>query len=270
MLQPSFHLSAAQAKYSEPMQHLFLPDRQIDAAERAAFVEGQDHQHLAKVLRTRIGDKAVVISAAGSVWLAEVADVDKHRTTLNLLEPAEQLTAPEPPLFVTVAQALGKGDKFEQVVQHGVEAGASAFVPLKTERTVAELPRDAARAAEKTVRWNQIARSAAEQSHRRRVPEVAEPQKFAAFAADMVRRNETKLILNPGGRLLSKIFQELPQEPLPERIVIAIGPEGGWSPQELQSATEHGWISAGLGPRVLRTETAALVALSQILYEFER
>jgi 16S rRNA (uracil1498-N3)-methyltransferase len=265
---PSFHPSVARAKYADAMQHLFLPDSRIDVAGLTAVVEGQDHQHLAKVLRARSGDRVVVISASAGIWLAEISEVEKHCTQLRLLEVAEQLTAPEPPVHITVAQALGKGDKFEQVVQHGVEAGASAFVPLKTERTVAELPRDPARAAEKTARWNQIARSAAEQSHRRCVPRVAEPQKFAAFAAQEQHNTETRLILSPDGRPLHTVIHN--REQPPARAVIAIGPEGGWSPQELQLAADNGWIAVGLGPRVLRTETAPLVALSQILYEFER
>ncbi len=252
------------------MQYLFLPDSQIHLAEGAAFAEGQDHLHLAKVLRAQPGTEAVVVAPNGETWRCSVTSVEKSRTHFRLEERADHLTAPEPAVTVTVAQALGKGDKFEQVIQHGVEAGACAFVPLRTDRTVADMPKEPGRAAEKVARWNQIARSAAEQSHRRRVPEVEAPVRVQALLANPHHAAGLRMLLQPGEQPLKQVVSQYQSEgSAGERIVIAIGPEGGWSQQELQAATDAGWHLVGLGPRVLRTETAALVAISQILYEFE-
>jgi 16S rRNA (uracil1498-N3)-methyltransferase len=252
------------------MQYLFLPDAQIDIPAGTAFAEGQDHQHLAKVLRAQPGTRAAIVAPNGNTWLCVVTAVEKSRTLFQLESRADELTAPEPVVTVTVAQALGKGDKFEQVIQHGVEAGASTFVPLRTDRTVADMPKEPARAAEKVARWNQIARSAAEQSHRRRVPEVQSPLRMPALLASPAYEDGLRLLLQPGEQPLKQAVSRFRLEKsTAHRIVIAIGPEGGWSPQELQAAGDAGWIAVGLGPRVLRTETAALVAISQILYEFE-
>ena len=242
------------------MQHLFIPAEQFSG--ESARICGADHLHLARVLRARPGDSLLLLDNLGNAFQAALVSLDKTET-LARIEKIVTLP-PEPPVFLTVAQALGKGDKFEQVIQHGTEAGASRFVPLQAERCIVAIPAD--KVAERVARWQQIAKGAAEQSHRLRIPDVTLLQKFADWA-----QGETEsvpaMLLDPGPDAvpLASVLKSLPA--FPARLTLAVGPEGGWSANELTQAASL--LRVSLGPRVLRTETAALVAISQILYHFQ-
>jgi 16S rRNA (uracil1498-N3)-methyltransferase len=133
------------------MIRLFLSPEQF--TEDRAHIVGNDHQHLARVLRVRPGETVFLLDNAGNMFRAEVETVEKAETIARICERTEP--PPEPPVFLTVAQALGKGDKFEQVLQHGTEAGASAFLPVRAERSVVDIP--ASRVVERVARWRQFA-----------------------------------------------------------------------------------------------------------------
>ncbi len=151
---------------------LFLPPEQI--SDDIAHILDADHQHLARVLRARAGEPLMLLDNAGNAFRAVLVSIGKTETIARI---ESRLELPEePPVSVTVAQALGKGDKFEQVLQHGTEAGASVFVPVRAERCVVEIP--AAKVADRVARWRQIAKGAAEQSGRGRIPEVWGPLDF--------------------------------------------------------------------------------------------
>ncbi|HLK58162.1 MAG TPA: RsmE family RNA methyltransferase [Chthonomonadaceae bacterium] len=244
------------------MQHLFLPNEQISG--ETARILGADHLHLTRVLRARAGDPVILLDNRGNAFRAVLVSLDKAETTARIVEAV--VLPPEPSVFLTVAQALGKGDKFEQVIQHGTEVGAGAFIPLQAERCVVELR--TGKIAERVARWQQIARSAAEQSHRLHIPEVTLPMDFTAWAREAAC-SAPALLLDPDPEAspLSSVLASLPVRP--QRLTLAVGPEGGWSPRERALAPTTNLIRASLGPRVLRTETAALVAISQILYHFE-
>jgi 16S rRNA (uracil1498-N3)-methyltransferase len=183
-------------------------------------------------------------------------------------------TLPEPATHITVAQALGKFDKFEQVVQHGTEVGASQFVPIQAERSVVRLNNSDIKLA----RWRQIARDAARQCGRSRVPIVTQP----AESLDLFS-HDCELVLRgnslPNGQIRAFMHTDVESQSVrtllsglserPSEIAIAIGPEGGWSINEVTAALSSGWIAISLGRYVLRTETAALVAISRILQCFE-
>src|SRR5262245_17765384 len=148
------------------MHRLFLSPEQFSGD--TARIAGSDHLHLARVLRVRIGDALVLLDNAGNAFHAVVTAVEKTETNARIEDRAEM--PPEPPVFLIVAQALGKGDKFETVIQHGTEAGANAFVPVRAERSVVDIP--ANRIADRVARWRQIAKGAAEQSGRARIAGV--------------------------------------------------------------------------------------------------
>jgi len=246
------------------MPRLFISPEQIEGEN--ARITGADHLHLARVLRARVGQPIVLLDGLGAAFRATLTSIDKRESMARIDEP---LAPPgEPPVFITVGQALGKSDKFEQVIQHGTEAGASAFSPVKAERCVVEIPEN--RVLERAARWRQIAKGAAEQSFRARVPDVSAPEKFG----DVIRAAEearTPCLL---------LHTESPSIPLwealarrdapPDRMILLVGPEGGWSPGELKLAAGLGCELISLGPRILRTETAALVAISQLLYHYSR
>src|SRR5690242_17508788 len=125
---------------------LFLPANQISGD--TATILGSDHLHLTRVLRARQGESVLLLDNAGNAFQAVLVTIGKTETRAHI--EARVDAPPEPPVHLTVAQALGKGDKFEQVVQHGTEVGASAFVPVRAERCVADVP--AARVAERVAR----------------------------------------------------------------------------------------------------------------------
>jgi 16S rRNA (uracil1498-N3)-methyltransferase len=254
------------------MQRLFLPPNQITGD--TAHIIGPDHLHLARVLRARAGQSVIVLDGRGNAFRAVLVSIEKNETIAQIEETVT--AAPEPPVILTIAQALGKGDKFEQVVQHGTEAGASAFVPVRAERCVADVPE--AKVAERVARWQQIAKSAAEQSGRTIIPHVAAPLTFKQLLDEYVHmrldpQQPDCLLLHPdpSAQPLSRILPTL-KKPLSRSarciIVLAIGPEGGWSPAEVLQAQNANIPLVTLGPHILRTETAALVAISQILYHF--
>lgn len=243
------------------MHHLFLPADQFSA--ETARIRGSDHLHLARVLRARPGETLILLDNAGSAYRAVIESVGKTETIARL---SERVAMPsEPPVKIVAAQALGKGDKFEQVIQHGTEAGASAFIPVKADRCVVDIP--PAKAAERLARWRQIAKGAAEQSRRARVPEVLAPMSFAELLRS-VTSETTALLLHPESDPVP-LRAALTASPPPQTLLFAIGPEGGWSPAEVSAARLANVLPVTLGPRILRTETAALIAISQALFHYE-
>lgn len=250
------------------MRYLFVPG--ADRTRESIVLDGPDAHHLLNVLRIRAGETLTLLDNAGAACLAVVSALDKRSITVRITKRVP--CPPDPPVHITVAQALGKGDKFEQVIQHATEVGASAFIPLLTERTVVKIdPRDS---ENKRARWYQIAKSAAEQSGRGRIPAV-EP---AATLRDLVARFpffDRVLLLHPPGEKgapaaghASCITHHASPDMSP--CLVLVGPEGGFSDSEVAMMEAAGAVRTSLGPYTLRTETAALVAVSRILFEAER
>src|SRR5438067_12401011 len=148
------------------MHNLILPG--ADLSQPSLTIDGPDAHHLSNVLRVKAGEILTLLDNAGRACLAEVMETGKKSLSVCLLGSVD--APPEPPIHITVAQALGKGDKFEQVIQHATEIGASSFIPLITERTIARL--ESRDSNNKFARWSQIAKSAAEQAGRGRIPTI--------------------------------------------------------------------------------------------------
>jgi len=244
------------------MRYLFVSPKLLN--DNPVRIEGPDCHHLLNVLRIRVGEQLALLDGDGNACSAEVEAVEKRAVVARVCGP--MAIAPEPRARITVAQALGKGDKFEQVVQHGTEAGATAFLPLLTERTVVRL--DAKAGEEKRARWRLIAKGAAEQAHRGRIPAI-EPAATLDTLTEQFDAYTHVLLLHPVGEPLRTVLTETPIEASDLSILLLIGPEGGFSPAELTAASQAGARIVTLGPFVLRTETAALVAVSQTLYHFD-
>ena len=245
------------------MRNIFLPS--CDLSQATLTIDGPDGHHLATVLRVRVGEVITVLDDRGFGAEARVEAVGKRSVEVRLCGPAA--VAPEPPIRITVAQALGKGDRFEQVVQHGTEAGASEFVPLLTERTVAKLDGPAIEA--KVARWRLIAKGAAEQSGRSRIPVIGRLITVQTVAVN-VSQSGRIFVLDPNGKPIQEVLRIPPASPIgglrPPELLLVVGPEGGFSPKELSLLSEAGALLTSLGDYVLRTETAALIAVAQILF----
>jgi len=248
------------------MHRLFAASDQIDCQSGRVTITGQDHIHLARVLRARAGDLVIVLDGAGNAYQAALTTVGKTESIADIKERIKP--PPEPAILITVAQALGKSEKFETVVQHGTEAGASRFIPILADRSVFEIPKD--RIETRLARWRAIAKGAAEQSFRARIPDVAVPARLADLFLNASPSNAVTLMLHTSAPCVSLREALNRMTSAPQQVTICVGPEGGWSTSEVDHASRHGIEQISLGPHVLRTETAALVAISQLLYHFTR
>lgn len=208
--------------------------------------------HVAHVLRLAAGDAVVIFDGRGLEYAATIERIGKSGVTLRVGEPRE--VDRESPLTVTLAQGISSGERMDYTVQKAVELGVGAIQPLATERSVVRL--DAARAAKRLAHWQAVAIAACEQCGRNRVPSVLPVVPFTAWLG-AGGATGLRLTLAPGA---SATLRDLarPREP----VMLLAGPEGGLSPRERNDAQAAGYTPIRLGPRVLRTETAALAALA--------
>lgn len=233
------------------MQHFFVKPENFQG-DRVEITEPPILHQMMRVLRMQKGDEAMVLDNSGDEFFCRLEFLSEQKAELRILEKRKNTAEPE--IFVTLYQALPKKPElFEWVLQKGTEIGVSRFVPLITERTErTNVP--------KPERLEKILKEAAEQSERGKIPELGEIQKFPAAFTHTTGRQ--KILLHGRGKypLLSKIVAK--QGP----IDILVGPEGGFMESEIDQAEKSGFTIASLGMRVLRTETAGIVAAALILY----
>jgi len=224
---------------------------------------GDDARKLATVLRKRSGDRVQVVDSGGVAFGATLEvegrlgrDVRVQATLDERLDRGDV----EPALRVTIAQAVPKGQKMDLVVEKATELGAHAIVPVRSTRVIGHDTSPA-----KVERWRRIAKSAAQQSGRARVPEVAAVHDWDALLATFEHYDRVYVpweLAEPAP--LRDVFErELAGA---RSVLVVIGPEGGFSADEVERAREAGATAISLGRRILRTETAALVVLAAILY----
>ncbi|ANF97748.1 16S rRNA (uracil(1498)-N(3))-methyltransferase [Paenibacillus bovis] len=249
------------------MQRYFVPAQQF--SEQEVTITGDDARHIIRVMRSQEGDKLIACDGSQLDVLAEISSMDEGVVTARIVERLEQLS--EAAVQVTIAQSLPKGDKMETVIQKCTELGAAAFVPFLSERTVVQY--DSRKEEKRIQRWSKIAKEAAEQSHRSRIPQIGQPlswkQLLATFAQyDLIcfcyeKENGSQLrdVVQPFAAGLQQNTDTAAQ------VLIVVGPEGGFAEQEVEAAEQHGAVPTGLGSRILRTETAAMTALACIMYE---
>lgn len=207
--------------------------------------------HATRVLRMRDGDPLILFDGEGGEVSAQLQARGKiWWAVLGESTAVER----ESPLELVLVQALASGDKMDWVVQKAVELGVTAIVPVESERSVAKLSGE--RAQKRVDRWRQVAISACEQSGRNRVPTIEAVTGLHHYLASK-RLPHCKLVCAPGAQVR---LQQMARPAVPVHILI--GPEGGWSDSELAAVRVAGGIAIALGPRVLRTETAGLAALS--------
>jgi 16S rRNA (uracil1498-N3)-methyltransferase len=221
--------------------------------------------HARDVLRLKIGDKVVVFNGRGFEVTAEIVSLGPRQIALRKLQ--ENVTPPLP-CRITLAQAIPKGKNMELIVQKAVEIGAAEIVPIMSDRTIVRLEED--EAAQKRSKWRTTAIEAAKQCGQNWLPEVQTPCPLAQFF-DMNPRFDLQLIgsLQSDALHLRKILAQYATEhgDPPRRVLMLIGPEGDFTPAELNLARAHGCLPITLGPIILRVETAAIYCLSILSYE---
>ncbi|MBV8581927.1 MAG: 16S rRNA (uracil(1498)-N(3))-methyltransferase [Candidatus Eremiobacteraeota bacterium] len=239
------------------MRDRFFVEGVHAVGDRVAFAP-DDARKLATVLRKRSGDRVQVVDSGGVAYAATLA-VDGRDVRAQLDERLERGAA-EAALRVTVAQAVPKGQKMELVVEKATELGAHAFVPVRSARVVGHDTSPA-----KVERWRRVARSAAQQSGRTQIPGVADVHDWDALLATFAAYDRVYL---PWELAAPAPLREVFEHDLPDagNVLLVIGPEDGFAEDEVMRAREAGARPISLGRRILRTETAALVVLSALLY----
>ncbi|MEO7717697.1 MAG: RsmE family RNA methyltransferase [Capsulimonas sp.] len=224
-----------------------------------------DAHHLKVVLHANPGDLINVLNGCGTEFIAKLDEVGKSRATARITTIIHLDT--EAQTRITVAQALPKvADKMEQVLQRGTEVGAHAFWAYESARSLTHLPRE--RHLKRLTRWNEIVKTAAEQSHRARLPEVRADQDFSQVLAAAGQFDLSLLAYE--GEAKTTLRSALESQPTPPKsVLIVIGPEGGFTDPEARAAAKAKLQSVSLGKRILRTETAALIMVAQLLYALE-
>lgn len=208
-------------------------------------------RHL-NVLRLKAGDEAVLFNGSGKAYPAVLQSLEKRRATAEILR--EENANSESPIDITLVQSVSSGERMDFTLQKSVELGVRRIQPVISERCVVRL--NGERADKRVQRWQEIVISACEQSGRNIVPQVL-PLVSYREALQQMPSEKTKLLMS-----LNRA-QKLNQiQPSSSGIILMIGPEGGWTNQEEQQAFDAGFQSVTLGPRVLRTETASLAAIS--------
>jgi 16S rRNA (uracil1498-N3)-methyltransferase len=212
--------------------------------------------HLLHVLRLSNGDAVVIFDGNGHEYDATIDRVSRSGIRVKL-RPARSIDR-ESRLEVTLAQGISSGDRMDYTIQKAVELGVYAIQPLTTERSVVRL--DAARAAKRIAHWRSVAIAACEQCGRNRVPEIAPVSTLTGWLGSAVSPASLRLTLSPHApaRLAALERDDMAQ------IILLVGPEGGLAPREEDDALTAGFIAVRLGPRVLRTETAAVAALAAL------
>ena len=223
-------------------------DQSLEEGELVQLEAAAAH-HIAKVLRARVGDSITLFNGSGLDWQCAITDLQKRGVTVSVGKASNPNT--ESPLKTELGLCLSKGDRFDWAIQKATEAGITNITPLFSDRVDVKLPGD--RIPKRIAHWQQIVRSACEQCGRAKVPQVFDPVPLSAWVQEQV--TDAKLFLH------HREIGAVP-ETRPTSIALLVGPEGGLSDVDRDRARDAGFIGVRLGPRVLRTETAPLVALS--------
>ena len=236
------------------MPRIFYPHNIISGSNIDLDVGSS--KHILKVLRLNIGMKLTIFNGQGGEFTATISAISNQHATVKVDKFVPKNI--ESNLKIHLAQGIARGEKMDYIIQKAVELGVHKITPLFTERCNVKLADE--RAQKRTSRWQTIIISACEQSGRNYVPKIENPQNLADWLPKLPRSQESlQLLLAPNGATSIKTLDSNHAE-----ITILIGPEGGLSEDEILLAQKNNFITMRLGPRILRTETAALAALSAL------
>lgn len=210
--------------------------------------------HLTRVLRLAVGDACIVFDGSGMDHAATLASVGKREARLRV--GAGTPVDRESRLRLVLLQGVARGEKMDLILQKATELGVHAIVPVTSQRSEVKL--DEARAAKRLEHWRNVVAAACEQCGRSVVPGVDAPRPLATALAALAPGG-TRLLLDPEGRHALRTLQ-----PVDSGAVLAVGPEGGWSPLDRSQLEAAGFEGLRLGPRILRTETAGLAAIAAL------
>ncbi len=246
------------------MQRYFVDPNNMNSNE--VKIIGDDVHHITKVMRLQPGDEIICSNGLGNDVIAKIKTI--HPKEIICSSESILTETAEPKVQLLLAQGLPKADKMELIIQKGTETGVTTFIPFTSQRTIVKL--DQKKEQKKWERWEKIAKEAAEQAHRSKIP-IIEP---LLSWKELLDRIADKFVLiayekENTMRLSKALSESLQKKPEPTEVVLIIGPEGGFSEEEVLQAEQRGAISVSLGKRILRTETAGLVGIANIIYHLE-
>lgn len=232
---------------------IFVFEPLVVGAELA--LPGQAGEHLTRVLRLERGHPIILFNGDGCEFRAEISLVAKRTVGARVLE-ANDVSNRESPLQLTLAQGVARGEKMDLILQKATELGVNRIVPLITERTEVKL--DSERTARRLAHWQAVIAGACEQSGRVRLPSLEAPIRIGTWASALVADAGLRLALDPAGKMSPRTL------PMFSSAILVVGPEGGLSDQDLNILDQTSFLGLRLGPRILRTETAGLAAITAL------
>jgi 16S rRNA (uracil1498-N3)-methyltransferase len=240
------------------MHRFFLPTTSIQSGQ-VTFTEAVSRQ-MAQVLRLKVDAVVMVLDGIGNEYQVRLTTVDAHGCE-GFIE-SSSVSSNEPKTQVTLYLCLTQREKFEWILQKCTEVGVTTFVPVISSRSLIQDPREV---ENKFERWQRILQEASEQSHRGRVPVLEKPLNYSTAVKQASSSNACCLI--PWEEETSLSLREAMRHNTSDNVILLVGPEGGFSKAEVDLACQHGFHSVTLGKRILRMETAAVVASALVLYE---
>ncbi|OPJ55608.1 16S rRNA (uracil(1498)-N(3))-methyltransferase [Alkalithermobacter paradoxus] len=242
------------------MDRFFVDINNINIDNKTCIIEGEDVKHISKVLRCSVGDNLEICDKNNNEYICEITDIDKKNVFLKIVEKVD--INRESKLKVKVYQGLPKGQKLDLIIQKLTEVGVSEIIPVVTKRSVAKI--DDKKEDKKLERWERIIYEGAKQSKRGLIPKIKGPLTFKDALIDM-KNNDINIVAYEKEDKL-KLKDALKAQNI-NSIGIFVGPEGGFEEEEIDKLKESGVKCVGLGPRILRTETASIVLASIVMYE---
>lgn len=240
------------------MRRFFVEE--MDKGSTRARIAGAELTHLKKVLRLSAGAEVVLFNGRGLEMRAVIEEMGKDSAEVRITGPIEETR--ESPVEITLLQAFVKGNKPEFIIQKATELGATAISFYSTERTVPLTPNP-----KREARWRKISIGAAKQCRRSVLPQISVGGTLTEVLSDWAGRGGLKLALWEGVGKSGAIKETLRSGSGARGVVVLVGPEGGFSKEDMEAARGAGFICVGLGPRILRAETAAVAMLALLQYE---
>ncbi|MEG9297227.1 16S rRNA (uracil(1498)-N(3))-methyltransferase [Mangrovibacillus sp. Mu-81] len=247
------------------MQRYFINDRYND--DQPVVITGEDYHHIIRVMRMKEDDHIFVVFTDNTSAVACIETISSDSVGVRVVK--WETETKELPIKVAIASGLPKGDKLELIFQKGTELGADRFIPFNADRSIVKW--DEKKAKKKLDRWGKIVKEAAEQSHRNVVPSVTSPVSFKKLLTLSGQFDYTLVAYEEEARSGEKgnFSKTLSSVKKGQSILVVFGPEGGLTEKEVELCKKEGFLVCGLGPRILRTETAPLYVLSAISYQLE-
>jgi 16S rRNA (uracil1498-N3)-methyltransferase len=252
------------------MIRIFLPPDKLTSDK--VVIDGETARYLSIVLRTKPGEIVTIFDGYGHRYTCKILQIQKKEVVVEQIK--KEAFPSESPVAITLAQGLPKSGKMDLIVQKSTELGVGKIVPLITERSQV-------RHTHKVERWRKIALSASQQSGRIKVPVITDPENLEDYLSNRITQLAKGYIEDIKGIELAHAAHIIFSEEYGQRnlkqtltslkdvreISLLIGPEGGFTREEVSAAVDKGFIEASLGPRILRTETAPIAVISIIQYE---